>query len=77
MSNPAVILSESLSLTDELQFSLQSGNARHRLKVLGRVTELFLSGSRRYSDEQIDLFDDILLQLITEIEVSARARLSR
>jgi len=77
MSNPAVILSESLSLTDELQFSLQSGNARHHLKVLRRVTELFLSGSRRYSDEQIDLFDDILLQLITEIEVSARARLSR
>jgi uncharacterized protein (DUF2336 family) len=77
MSKPAVIFSESLSLTDKLQFSLQSGNARHRLKVLRGVTDLFLSGSRRYSDEQIALFDDILLQLIKEIEVSARARLSR
>jgi uncharacterized protein (DUF2336 family) len=77
MPEPAAIKSDTASLIDELQHSLESGNDRHCLKVLQRVTDLFVSGSRHYSDRQIALFDDILMQLVAEIETSARAKLSQ
>jgi uncharacterized protein (DUF2336 family) len=64
------------SLIDELIGSVTSGNAKHRLRVLQRVTDLFVAGSRRYSREQIVLFDDVLQQLSAEIELKARANLS-
>jgi uncharacterized protein (DUF2336 family) len=63
-------------LIDELESALASGNARHRLKVLQRVTDLFVSGASRYSRPQIALFDDVLIRLTAEIETKARARLS-
>ena len=63
-------------LIDELEGALASGNARHRLKVLQRVTDLFCAGSSRYSAPQIELFDDVLIRLVAEIEVGARVKLS-
>lgn len=77
MANPAAAFSENASLIEELQRSLESGDALHRLQVLQRVTDLFVPGSRRYNDQQIALFDDILMQLTAEIETSARARLAQ
>jgi uncharacterized protein (DUF2336 family) len=76
-AKPAKVNSESASLIDELQRSLDSRNASHRVKVLKQVTDLFVSGSRRYNDRQVALFDDILVQLIAEIEEDARVMLSR
>jgi uncharacterized protein (DUF2336 family) len=64
------------SLIDELINSVTGGNAQHRLRVLQRITDLFVAGSRRYSSEQIALFDDVLQQLSAEIEVKARAKLA-
>ena len=64
------------SLIDELINSVTNGNAKHRLRVLQRITDLFVAGSRRYSSEQIALFDDVLQQLSAEIEVKARAALA-
>src|SRR5262249_50981755 len=69
-------MSEFHPLLDELESALMSGNARHRLKVLQRVTDLFVTGSSRYSRPQIALFDDVLIRLAAEIEVKARAKLS-
>ncbi len=48
-----------------------------RLNALTRITDLFLAGSGRHSEEQIALFDDILTVLIETIEVNAKAQLSR
>ena len=66
----------SRSLIDELISSVATGNAKHRLRVLQRVTDLFEAGSRRYSREHIALFDDVLQQLSAEIELKARAALA-
>ena len=64
------------SLIDELISSVASGSAQHRLRVLQRITDLFVAGSRSFSGEQIALFDDVLQQLSAEIELKARATLS-
>jgi uncharacterized protein (DUF2336 family) len=69
--------SESYLLIDELEETLASGDGRNCEKMMARVADLFMAGSRRYSDEQIALFDDVLLRLSTEIEMHARARLSQ
>jgi uncharacterized protein (DUF2336 family) len=65
------------SIIDELEANLASGNVQHRLKVLQRVTDLFLAGSCHYSGAEIELFDDVLMRLVAEIETEARARLSQ
>ena len=65
------------SLIDELEANLASGNVQHRLKILQRVTDLFLAGSHHYSGAEIELFDDVLMRLVTEIETEARARPSQ
>jgi len=65
------------SLLDELEATLACGNVQRRLKILQRVTDLFVAGSRRYSDAEIAVFDDVLTRIAAEIETEARARLSR
>jgi len=64
------------TLIDELIRSVATGNAQQRLRVLQRVTDLFVAGSRRYSPQQIGLFDDVLQQLSAEVERKARAKLA-
>jgi uncharacterized protein (DUF2336 family) len=73
---PAIPDTKCKSLIDELQHAVSSGHAGRRLRMLERVSDLFMAGSRCYSDEQLALFDDVLVQLTAEIEVNARAKLS-
>jgi uncharacterized protein (DUF2336 family) len=70
---------ESHLLIDELEETLASGDRRERASMLARVADLFVAGSRRYSysDQQIALFDDVLLRLSAEIEIKARAKLAQ
>jgi uncharacterized protein (DUF2336 family) len=75
MSNNAA--NESYLLIDELEETLASGNARDRGLMLARVADLFVAGAFRYSDQQIALFDDVLLRLSAEIEMKARAKLAQ
>lgn len=70
-------LAESRSLIDELVGKLATAGVKQRLDILHRVTDLFASGARGYSGEQIELFDDVLRQLAADIEVKARARLAQ
>jgi uncharacterized protein (DUF2336 family) len=65
------------SPVDELIGTLEGDSLRERQKIVDRITDLFLAGSRGYSREQIALFDDVLQQLSADIEVGARARLAR
>lgn len=70
-------LSESHLLIDELEDALASGDGERRLQLLQRITDLFVAGSRRYSGDQIALFDDVLIRLCGDIELKARAKLAR
>ncbi len=65
------------SLIDELEDAIASGSPEKRLDSLWRVIDLFTDGADRYSDEQIALFDGVILRLAAEIEAKARAKLAR
>jgi uncharacterized protein (DUF2336 family) len=64
------------SLIDELENALSSGTSDQRIHTLARITDLFLIGAESYSDEQIDVFDDVLLKIAARIEAKSLARLS-
>jgi uncharacterized protein (DUF2336 family) len=64
------------NLLDELQATLAHGTVARRVETLRRVTDLFLGGAVDYSDQQIELFDDVFQCLMVHIETSARQLLS-
>ena len=66
-----------LSLLDELESALATGSSAQHEAMLSRVTDLFVEGATRYSDSQINVFDDVLGKLATAIESRARAKLAR
>jgi len=66
----------SLPLIDELEAALTSGTNSRRVEMLTRITDLFVGGAARYSDEQIGIFDDVMVRLVSTIETKARARLA-
>jgi uncharacterized protein (DUF2336 family) len=63
-------------LLDELEAALASGTNTRRIEMLTRITDLFVGGAARFSEDQIGLFDDIMVRLVTTIEAKVRARLS-
>lgn len=65
-----------LSLIPELEEVIQRGSRQKRAETLRRITSLFLDGASRFTDEHVDLFDDVFGKLIAEIETKARAELS-
>ncbi|MGA2894396.1 MAG: DUF2336 domain-containing protein [Xanthobacteraceae bacterium] len=65
-----------LSLIPELEAVIAHGSRHKRVETLQRMTTLFLAGASRYSDEHVDLFDDVFGHLIAEIETKARAELA-
>src|ERR1700704_678130 len=66
----------STDLLDELQTTLAHGTVARRVETLRRVTDLFINGAVDFSDEQIELFDDVFQCLMRHIETSARALLA-
>ncbi len=48
----------------------------HRADALRRITDLFVSISGNISDDQVALFDTVMVKLVEEIDVSARATFS-
>jgi len=65
------------SIIDELEDAIASGSPEKRHKALWQVMDLFMDGASRYSDDQIALFDDVILKLAAEIEAKARVKLAR
>ena len=61
------------SLIDELEDVVAGNDIGHRAKMLRRVTDLFATTSGNLTDEQMDLFDDVMNRLVDEIDVAARA----
>lgn len=59
------------NLLESLEENILNGSDEQRVRALTRMADLFASGSTAYSDEQIDLFDDIFTCLVATIESSA------
>lgn len=55
-----------------------SGTARKRSesKTLKRITDLFLGAKEKLSEEQIEVFDEVLCRLIARMEATALIELS-
>ena len=68
-------------LIDQLETALASRELSKRAELLRHVADLFVFGSGKFTDEQIDLFDEVMSTLLRTIECAARAsfgsRLSR
>ena len=68
-------------LIDQLEAALASRELSKRAELLRKVADLFVFGSGKFTDEQIDLFDEVMSTLLRTIECAARAsfgsRLSR
>src|SRR5579872_2645745 len=65
-----------LSLIPELEEVVQRGSPAKRTEALKRITTLFLAGARQFSDDHVELFDQVFGRLIAEIESKARAELA-
>jgi uncharacterized protein (DUF2336 family) len=63
-----------LNLIDELEAISASKDLSRRAEVLRRVTDLFVLGSGKFTEDQVELFDDVMGKLLKNIESSARAR---
>jgi uncharacterized protein (DUF2336 family) len=61
------------AMMDELEGLIASKDIGSRAEALRRVTDLFVSGTARFSEDQIALLDEVMSQLAREIDASARA----
>ena len=64
------------SLVAELDTTLNKASNSKRSAMLRSVTDLFLNGAPHLSNDQIAVFDDVLIRLIENIERSALIELS-
>ena len=64
------------SLIAELEDAVRRGSQEKRVETLRRVTDLFLVGSAKLNEEQIQVFDEVLGHLITRMESKALIELS-
>lgn len=62
------------NLIDQLEGALANKDISRRAEVLRRVTDLFVLGSGKFSEDQIELFDSVMGKLIENIELAARAQ---
>ncbi|MGH6671985.1 MAG: DUF2336 domain-containing protein [Xanthobacteraceae bacterium] len=65
-----------LPLLDELEAALAAGTNARRIEMLTRITDLFVGGAERFSEDQIGVFDEVMVRLVATIEAKARAKLA-
>ena len=64
------------ALISELEDAVATGSPERRIDILRRVTHLFVVDSERLSEDQIRVFDSVLVHLIQKIEAKVLAQLS-
>ena len=64
------------SLIGELEDAVKNGSPEKRVATLRRVTSLFLDEFDRLNEQQISVFDDVLVHLMQRIETKALVQLS-
>lgn len=62
------------NLIDQLESILASKDLSRRAGILRKVTDLFVLGSGKFSEDQIELFDSVIARLLENIERAARAQ---
>jgi uncharacterized protein (DUF2336 family) len=65
------------SLINEIQDTTASGSTKRQVRALTRITDLFAAGSSRYSERQVELFDEVFKTLVAAIELKTRVKLAR
>ena len=61
------------NLIDQLEGALASKDLSKRAEALRRVTDLFVLGSDRFTEDDVGLFGDVMSKLVEGIELAARA----
>ncbi|MDJ1158757.1 DUF2336 domain-containing protein [Chelatococcus sp. SYSU_G07232] len=69
-------MSAVLQLVRELDDAIAERSVERRTEALRRVTDLFLRDAPAYADDQVALFDTVLVRLAGVIETQARAELA-
>jgi uncharacterized protein (DUF2336 family) len=64
------------SLIDELEKATHEASHERRVQMLRRVTDLFVGSTDKINRDQIELFGDVLGQLISQVESEALGELS-
>lgn len=64
------------SVIVELESAMQNSPLEQRVAALERVTDLFLDNAPYINEDQVSLFDDVLLRLIRHVELRALTQLS-
>jgi len=62
------------NLIDQLEAISVSKDISRRAGILRKVTDLFVLGSGKFSEDQIELFDSVMARLLENIERTARAQ---
>jgi len=70
-------MTENSSPIADLEQALKTGSPEKRVETLRRVTNLFLNDCDRLNEQQVKVFDDVLVHLIQRVEISALAELSK
>jgi hypothetical protein len=74
---PTMVQQPAHSIIAELEDAVRGGSPTKRVETLRQVTDLFLQDAERLSDEQVEVFDDVLCLLIARVETRARIELSK
>jgi uncharacterized protein (DUF2336 family) len=69
-------MTHSFLLLEELEAALSTGTFDRCNEILVSVTDLFIDGAPRLSEDQIGVFDDVMARLVNAIEAKARSKLS-
>jgi uncharacterized protein (DUF2336 family) len=64
------------ALISTVENALKHGASADRAEALRYVSDLFEFGSQQFTDHQIAEFDDILIRLVADVEISARVMLA-
>ncbi len=76
MSGTADAVMEERSIITEIEGTFASGSVEKQAEILRRVTDLFLAGADKYSEEHVDLFDGVISRIAEKIETKVRAELA-
>src|SRR5580704_15407172 len=66
-----------ITVISELERAIANGSPQQRAEMLMQIADLFVGNSPRYTEDEINLFDDIITRLATEIEISVRSLLAQ
>lgn len=64
------------SIIEELEDAISRGTSGRRVETLRRVTDLFLRDAERFTESQIELFDDVIVRLSSAMEKAVRRELA-